>query len=248
MNFRPLSVAVLVACGGGSEAAATRREAAAEAVAGASAASSGAGGASSGPMAPAQAARAAQPSRTPQPTPEPAACVPRCGDRICGPDGACGQSCGSCRAGLRCSEGSCIAAERLRENGDTCSSDFECASAFCGLSNIGEHRCYGDQIQNDTCSDTFDCREGTCVPMTPNGTKVCSNGVPECVVVQKVSGPCTDFALAFCQSLGLDCPSRVPDFDACFVNACREIGRASDTANDCDRAFSRLQSGVSACQ
>lgn len=250
MKLRLLIAVALAGCASG-EAASTRQGGAVDVVAGASAAAKPDSGVSvqRAPQPPAEADPAPAtpgPKRKPAPPPEPA-CAPRCSDRICGPDPVCGESCGSCRAGLRCSEGTCIAAERLRENGDTCSSDLECASVFCAESNVGELRCYGDQRSNETCGDVFDCRGGACVPMTPNGTLICSGGLSECVITLGLPGACADYVLGFCQALVLDCPNKVPDFDACYVDGCRSLARETNVG-DCQVGLTRLRNGESPCR
>ncbi len=211
---------------------------------------------------PPAAGKASQPAQPPK-------CVRMCLDRVCGPDPVCGESCGACRAGFRCNEGLCLKVATtpepsepkptpppkptprdLSENGATCLVDADCASAFCGDSEVGERHCYGDQGLNETCSTVYDCRGGACVATVPRGVSVCSDGVKECAS-SNVPEECLEFALGFCQNLILNCPGAPAtrakqDFNACFVTACRTAADPMFTSS-CGQFLAQLRAGSWKC-
>lgn len=191
----------------------------------------------------------AAPKSRPRPAAEPETvrCVPKCLDRICGPDPVCGEPCGACKAGLRCTEGECVAADPPRENGQTCSSGAQCASGLCAPNLSGEMHCYGKRGINQSCSDTFDCAGGACIPTTPSGASVCTDGPKTCTDLN-LSGDCAVAVLLFCQIRKRDCPALVADFDACFVDNCADLVR-SNAASRCTAAVDALSSGqLDPCQ
>jgi len=79
-------------------------------------------------------------------------CVPACDWRECGPDPACGSSCGACTGGEVCDKGSCIP--------PGCTPD--CAPVECGRDPVCGSYC-GDCPGGETCQAGV-CVEGTCTP------------------------------------------------------------------------------------
>jgi hypothetical protein len=61
--------------------------------------------------------------------PPPTACVPACGEAVCGDDPVCGTSCGVCADGAQCEGGVCSAPDRC-ETRDTRCAAGECAITF----------------------------------------------------------------------------------------------------------------------
>lgn len=181
-----------------------------------------------------------------------AACVPQCGNRVCGADPACQTSCGTCDAGLKCVEGACQAATSLKNNGDTCAAATECASGVCEKSQVGERHCYGTAGRNEICVDAYDCDGGWCVSMTLSGAGgVCIPGIYSCYDRQ-VSSECKSAIVAYCQLVqfcGSQSSSSVPpeyltDFDACVDAECSGITLSS---SDCIRIVNNISSGAASC-
>lgn len=183
-------------------------------------------------------------------------CTPVCADRVCGPDPICGEACGACNAGLECVAGECRAPVPLRENGDTCSTNGECASANCGLSSVGESRCYGSSARNEICGNTFDCSAGSCLePIPGSGTGACVPGINVCYS-EDVSAPCTEYAVVFCQLIQL-CDTNVSssisdelfDFDYCIGSECTYAndGVSDMTPTECTQAVAAVRGGTLGC-
>lgn len=183
-------------------------------------------------------------------------CTPQCGNRVCGPDPECGQSCGACDAGRECVAGECRADGPLKENGDTCSTNAECASDFCAENNLGEQHCYGNGSANDICTDSYDCGGGICIPRSLTGTgDVCVEGAVVCLQ-EEVSPECTDFVVAFCQLIqfcGEDVSSSIPedlkDFDFCVGSECLNAmdGTSDLTPAECLEGEAGILSGSWPC-
>lgn len=177
------------------------------------------------------------------------ACAPRCGDRECGPDPSCGESCGTCRAGLKCSEGACISAAPLRENGETCADDSECAAHLCGTQfSSGERRCYGSKRANEACGDTYDCAAGACVERTGPSDTICIPAIERCRSKLRLTNRCTDLAIVMCQN-ELSCPGDVAgsttNFNLCVEAACIVVEERKGL--DCDDAINRILGGQFRC-
>jgi len=74
-------------------------------------------------------------------------CVPDCGNRICGPDPVCSQSCGTCKSGERCdADGQC--------QEDSCVP--ECINLECGPDPVCSQSC-GTCTAPDTCNSKGQC-------------------------------------------------------------------------------------------
>jgi len=80
-------------------------------------------------------------------------CTPECGNRVCGTDPVCGQSCGSCQAGETCN------ASGVCEGG--CSPD--CGARECGLDPVCNTQSCGTCGAGETCNASGVC-EGGCSP------------------------------------------------------------------------------------
>jgi hypothetical protein len=183
------------------------------------------------------------------------ACQRQCGNRKCGPDPMCQESCGTCNAGLKCVEGACEAPAPLKSNGDTCSAATECASGVCQMNQVGELHCYGTAGANHICGDVFDCAGGLCVPMTRSGSGgVCIPGVSVCYQRQ-VPNECVQSTIATCQlvqSCGSQNSSSVPakyltDFDYCVRNECTTIDSATLSTTDCVNIVNNISNGTAHC-
>ena len=89
---------------------------------------------------------------TNQSCPSDCACVPDCGDRVCGPDPVCSESCGTCNADENCnSEGKCV------DKVPVCPGAKDCTGLVCGLDPVCSVSC-------GTCDEGTECQSGTCVP------------------------------------------------------------------------------------
>lgn len=183
-------------------------------------------------------------------------CAPSCGERSCGPDPVCGESCGTCDAGLECVAGECRSPAPLRENGETCSTESECASGICGESQVGESRCYGDGAANDVCGDVYDCLGGLCLQKSLGASQlVCVPGVEVCWE-NDVSDECASYTVAFCQLIqfcGDNTSSNIPtalhNFDYCVGSECLtgNDGVSDMTPAECLSAVNFIDSGTAPC-
>ncbi|OQC35519.1 MAG: Serine/threonine-protein kinase pkn1 [Deltaproteobacteria bacterium ADurb.Bin058] len=80
-------------------------------------------------------------------------CTPSCGERVCGPDPVCEQSCGQCPEGKTCnSEGQCVAEGCVPACGERkCGVDPVCGTLSCG-----------------ECEANYECDDdGQCMPTVP---------------------------------------------------------------------------------
>ncbi|MFH1811940.1 MAG: hypothetical protein ABIJ09_24590 [Pseudomonadota bacterium] len=84
-------------------------------------------------------------------------CSPVCGNRVCGPDPACGESCGTCSTGSCDLTGQCVT---------NCTPD--CSGRQCGADPVCNISC-GDCTGTDRCTV-----DGECVPCSPDcGGRAC---------------------------------------------------------------------------
>lgn len=176
-----------------------------------------------------------------------AECMPECGNRQCGSDPVCGDSCGTCEAGRECVSGICKSPQPLKENGATCTSGTECASGTCDKNLVGELHCYGSARSNDVCGDTFDCRGGVCITRALGGSqKVCVDGINTCAALG-ITGTCTeDLAIASCQFEEY-CGNNPGDFNSCIEFGCK-YWHENPPSNGCQTQFNFVVSGQLNCQ
>ena len=166
----------------------------------------------------------------------PAACVPDCGDAICGPDG-CGGSCGTCETGGKCSEGACIcvidcSGKSCGEDGcggqcGACDEGMACMDGQCGTcepsctdKTCGDDGCGGDC---GTCDEGFGCIDGQCETCEASctdkvcGSDGCGGSCGECVDgVSCIEGLCVKDCVP-------ECTDKVCGNDGCG-GACGECG------------------------
>ena len=153
------------------------------------------------------------------------ACTPQCGDRVCGPDPACGESCGSCDEG----EGDCAAfcnedgqcefpgtetvcgATSCLDDGVTmlgplCDGAGGCGSEAverpCEPYECSQGHCLTSCAGDSDCWDGYHCADSVCEPSAPDAT---IEGAPICgmapLTVQfslaQTGGPCTSVTWDF---------------------------------------------------
>ncbi|MDH5671471.1 MAG: hypothetical protein OEZ06_04930 [Myxococcales bacterium] len=85
-------------------------------------------------------------------------CVPLCAGRECGPDPACGESCGQCRYGAPCSDGRCDIA--CRDIDDSCEESLDC----CGYED-GTALCFRGSCRPTCTDDPAGCSTGCCIAL-----------------------------------------------------------------------------------
>ena len=149
--------------------------------------------------------------------PDGAACVPSCGDKVCGGDG-CGGSCGSCGEG-KCVGGSCVP-------DGPCVPD--CADAACGADGCGG--------SCGTCVEGWDCKAGQCVD--PGGPLTCGDGTcaddEDCTGCPDDCGPCGSSSCTDAVACLLGCtPDAADCIDACLKPATEVAADAALGLYDC---------------
>ncbi len=81
------------------------------------------------------------------------ACTPSCGNRVCGPDPVCRESCGTCTYGETCnSDGQCVAGGCVKD----------CSGRECGPDPVCEESC-GTCTDGKTCNSDGQCVTDGCV-------------------------------------------------------------------------------------
>ena len=116
----------------------------------------------------------------------PDACVPSCGERVCGPDG-CGGSCGACDADAVCWDGVCCAAAcEGRECGPdgcggscgVCDDRTVCLDGACCLPDCRERDCGPDGCGGSCgeCSEAGFCQGGHCCVPSCDGLECGGDG------------------------------------------------------------------------
>jgi len=96
-------------------------------------------------------------------------CQPNCEGKLCGDDG-CGESCGTCQAGLVCKLGGKCVPDCTPACGATACGDNGCGGS-CGLCTLGKHCSPAGQcvecLSSADCAAPLACLAMTCVPVVP---------------------------------------------------------------------------------
>ncbi len=160
-------------------------------------------------------------------------CTPSCGERVCGPDPVCEQSCGQCPEGKTCnSDGQCVAegcvpACGLRKCGvdpvcgtscgeceahQKCNSDGQCecdpacGPRQCGLDPVCGTSC-GECEAHEKCNDDGQCEcVPACSPRQCGPDPVCGTSCGECEAHEKCNddGQCECVPACTPRQCGLD--------------------------------------------
>ena len=148
-------------------------------------------------------------------------CTPACDWRACGPDPACGASCGGCVAGQECREGSCIPEGCEPACGDLlCGLDPQCG-AVCGKCPDDQH-CEAGVCVEGPCTQDCSAQECGPDPVCLASCGICTGG-ETCVAGACVGGPCVpDCSAQQCgpdPSCGEDC-GPCPVGEVCQAGSC----------------------------
>jgi hypothetical protein len=172
-------------------------------------------------------------------------CEPQCANRACGPDPACGVSCGVCPVGEHCEAGACVPGPCLPDcSGRECGLDPVCG-APCGVCRPGWH-CAAGRCVEGPCEPQ--CGDRRCGPdpvcglpcgVCPPGER-CQAGA--CVPIAPPSGACrNDDDLTILNATDANAVART-----CLLSAGCEFNNAACIA-DCIAVETGLSAACAAC-
>jgi hypothetical protein len=132
----------------------------------------------------------------------------------------------------------------MKENGDVCQKDADCASNVCRENRTNEKRCYGTKKANETCTNAFDCFDGACLQTKTNS--VCTPAIVHCSNLG-MSDACIDNIIVTCMFFSFCSEPIAEDVNNCFAFMCGVRAAINWSDQQCVKDTSIMQGGFRAC-